>query len=153
MDQHHTSLQWNYASPYIAIWKIDEGDIDHYQHVNNVAYVAKTEQLAWQHTKSLGLTFADYQQHDVGIVVHRHELNYLLPCHLGDEIICATWVTHCDQKLRINRHFQFIHSVTQKTIFTGDTHFICTSLSSGKAKRLPPSFAQIYSDASIGITK
>lgn len=145
-------LTWKYPAPFVETWIIDETHIDHYQHVNNVAYLSRLEQLAWAHSHSLGLSFADYQQADRGMVIRKHELHYLQPSHLSDVLHCATWITECDNKLTLKREFQFICSRRQKAVFEAETQFICVSLSTGAPKRMPPLFRDTYGDACIGGT-
>ena len=70
------TLNWMLDAPYVQQWHIDDTHIDHYQHVNNVAYLSQLESLAWAHSNALGLQFADYQSLNRGMVIKRHELNY-----------------------------------------------------------------------------
>ena len=144
-----TTLPWLFKNPFVQEWTIDETHIDHYQHVNNVAYVAQAEHLAWTHSNRLGLQFSDYQTLNRGMVIKRHELNYHLPTHLGDSLQCATWITACDKKLTLKRKFQFICPKKRKTVFDAETTFVCVSLDTGTPKRMPPLFQEIYGSACI----
>ena len=143
------SLSWLHEQPYIENWKVEDAHIDHYGHVNNQAYLAQLEALAWAHTNALGLTLDDYRHLDRAMVIRRHELNYHLPSHLGDELACATWITSCDNKLSLTRQFQFICRRRQQTVFSATTGFVCTSLNNGAPKRMPPVFIQVYGQACI----
>lgn len=143
------ALPWRRTSPYITHWTIDASHIDHYQHVNNVAYLTQLESLAWAHSNALGLSFADYAACDRAMVIRRHELDYLQPAHLGDTLACATWIVACDRRLTLTRQFQFICTRRRKTVFEATTQFICTSLSTGAPKRMPPQFRDCYGDACV----
>ncbi|MDO6568713.1 thioesterase family protein [Alteromonas sp. 1_MG-2023] len=143
------SLPWRYQSPFTGPWQIKASHLDHYNHVNNVAYLAQAEALAWAHTNSLGLQFEDYKTLNRAMVIKRHELDYLLPSHEGDNLQCATWIVGCDNKLTLKRHFQFICERRQKTVFEALTTFVCVSLDTGQPKRLPEQFKTIYGDACI----
>lgn len=140
---------WRYDAPYTLLWTIESSHIDHYNHVNNGAYVNQIEALAWAHSNALGLRFEDYQDHDRGMVIRRHEIDYLLPCHLGDSLICGTWITHCDNKLNLSRQFEFYCTRRQQKVFAAKTDFICVSLSTGAPKRMPEKFRDIYGSACI----
>ncbi|QJR82218.1 acyl-CoA thioesterase [Alteromonas pelagimontana] len=140
---------WFHPAPFVQDWTIGETHIDHYQHVNNVAYVSQVESLAWAHSKHLGLHFDHYVALDRGMVIRRHELDYLLPCHLGDSLRCATWIVKCDRAVSLTRQFQFICQRRNKTVFTARTQFICVSLASGKPKRMPAEFRSIYGKACV----
>lgn len=143
------SLPWKFADPHIEHWQIQPSHIDHYNHVNNVAYLSQLERLAWAHSQSLGLHFDNYQALDRGMVIRRHELDYLQPAHLGDELLCATWITHCDHKLTLRRAFQFMCARRRVPVFEAQTQFICISLSTGAPKRMPPLFRKVYGEASL----
>ncbi|MFT6269670.1 MAG: acyl-CoA thioester hydrolase [Alphaproteobacteria bacterium] len=145
-----STLDWLHPHPFMSEWEIDSSHIDHYQHTNNLAYLGRLEQLAWEHSASIGLCFADYQSLDRAMVITQHELNYHLPSHLGDTLICATWVVSCDKKLRLSRQFQYINPVNGKTIFTAKTHFVCVSLLSGMPKKMPEAFQKIYGHVALG---
>jgi len=142
-------LNWMLDSPYVQQWHIDETHIDHYQHVNNVAYLSQLESLAWAHSNALGLQFADYQALNRGMVIKRHELNYHLPTHLGDTLECATWIVFCDSKLTLKRQFQFICPKRNKTVFDAITTFVCVSLDTGAPKRMPQRFVDVYGKACL----
>jgi len=143
------ALPWMFESPFIKTWRIDHTHIDHYKHVNNVAYLAQAEKLAWSHSNALGLHFADYQDLNRGMVIKRHELNYHLPSHLDDELKCATWIVDCDDRLTLKRQFQFICPERKKTVFDALTTFVCVSLDTGMPKRMPELFKRAYGDACI----
>ncbi|MEC7692294.1 MAG: thioesterase family protein [Pseudomonadota bacterium] len=128
-------------------WQKNDSHIDHYQHVNNVAYLSQLESLAWSHSNHLGLTFDDYRACGKGMVIHRHELDYLLPCHEGDTLLCATWIVECDGKLNLERRFQFICPVRRKTVFAARTRFVCVNLKTGAPARMPALFKNTYTEA------
>lgn len=140
-------LPWQRTQPFVSTWHIQQEHIDHYDHVNNVAYVSQLEALAWQHSNYLGLSMQEYKTLDRGMVIQQHVLNYQLASHLGDEIACATWIVTCDKKFRLSREFQFISMRSQKTVFTAQTHFVCVSLKTGSPKKMPAEFIDIYGKA------
>lgn len=146
-DCIQTHITWRRPEPFVDPWQISEQDIDHYQHVNNVAYLARVESLAWKHSNHLGLQFSDYQQAGKGMVIRRHELDYLLPAHLGDTLACATWITGCHKAIRLTREFQFVCTRRLKTVFSAHTQFVCVSLQSGAPTRMPDTFKHIYGNA------
>lgn len=144
-----SKYSWLHPNPFVRSWKIDASHIDHYQHTNNLAYLARLEQLAWEHSAHIGLRFSDYQTHDRAMVIVKHELNYHLPSHINDSLLCATWINHCDQKYRLSRKFQYINAKTAKTIFTATTHFVCVSLSNGAPKKMPAIFKEVYGNIAL----
>lgn len=146
-------MTWLYPNPFVKQWEICQEHIDHYQHVNNVAYVKQLEITAWAHSNQLGLSIEKYQALDRGMAISRHQINYLSPAHLGDVIECATWIIACDKKLTLSRQFQFIRQSDHTPMLTAQTDFVCIALSSGKPKRMPREFSSVYGPAQIEIAQ
>ena len=147
------SLNWQFPSPFTQLWQPQKEHIDHYGHVNNVAYIGQLEQIAWAHSNSLGLTIEDYRSLDRAMVVQSHNIRYKLPCYLENSIQCATWITQCNKKLTLQRKFQYICIKRKQTVFEADTLFVCVTLSSGRPARMPELFHTTYGNACIGVHK
>ena len=110
----------------------------------NIAYLKWLEQIAWAHSNHLGLTIDTYKRLGCSCVVRKHELNYLLPTYLGDELHIATWISANDGKLSTTRDYQIIRLHDNKTILTGRTHFVTVDMQTGKPKRMPSEFIRAY---------
>lgn len=150
MSQQSTLASlWQLPNPHVVEWQIQASDIDHYDHVNNVAYVARLEQVAWSHSNALGLDFKAYKKLDRGMAISRHEIDYLAASLLNEQLLCATWIVECDRKLKLARQFQFIRQSDLKTVLRARTEFVCIALSSGKPKRMPDRFIEVYYKALI----
>lgn len=143
-QNHWNELDWKYANPFIVLWHIHQDDIDHYKHANNTAYVKQLETLAWAHSNHLGLCFEDYQSLDRAMVIQHHDLRYHVPSLEDETIACATWITKCDKRLRLQRQFQFISTSSGKTVFSATTDFVCIKLSTGAVKAMPQAFIDVY---------
>ena len=146
-------MNWQLPHPFLLTWQITPEQIDHYQHVNNVAYVKQLETTAWAHTNHLGLTIEQYQALDRGMAISRHEINFLAAAHVGDMIDCATWVVDCDSKIKLSRQFQFIRRHDQLTLLNARTDFVCIALSTGTPKRMPKAFSTVYGAACLTSTQ
>lgn len=120
--------------------------IDVMRHTNNIVYLQWLEAVAWSHSSALGLGPSDYEAAGHGMVVRQHELSYLQPTHLHDELVLATWLTDVD-KLSTHRCYQFIRRRDGQTVFRGRTHFVCVDIAQGRIRRMPPVFYQAYSAA------
>lgn len=130
--------------PFALTWNIVPDDIDHYGHVNNAAYVRQMENLAWAHSASLGVTLEDYKALDRAMIIKSHEINYLKACHLGDAITSATWISFCDNRLRLNRRFVFTNTDTGQTALSATTEYVCATLSKGRPAKMPELFQRVY---------
>ena len=64
-------------------------DIDEQDHVNNLVYLRWVQEIATAHWRAVA---SAEDQHAVGWVVLRHEIDYKSPALLDDEIELATWV-------------------------------------------------------------
>jgi acyl-CoA thioester hydrolase len=142
-------MTWQLPNPFLNTWQVTPEQIDHYQHANNVTYVSQLELTSWAHSNHLGLNIEQYQALDRGMAISRHEINYLAAAHVNDLIDCATWIVQCDNKLKLSRQFQFIRRSDQKTLLTARTEFVCIALSTGKPKRMPKEFVDIYGPAAV----
>jgi acyl-CoA thioester hydrolase len=140
---------WLYPSPFITHWQVEQEQIDHYKHVNNVAYVSQLEKTAWTHSNALGLSIEKYQELDRGMAISRHEIDYLAAAVFGDHLLCATWIVECDNKLKLTRQFQIIRQSDGLSMLKARTEFVCIALSSGKPKRMPKVFSEVYGKARI----
>lgn len=138
-------------APFTCQWHITDELIDHYGHVNNVAYVKQIETTAWRHSNHLGLTIEQYQALDRGMAIRTHHLEYHQPLHLNDIVECATWIIECDGKASLTRRFEMVNTATQKCVFSAETQFICIALSTGKIKRMPPDFVNAYTSAYLQV--
>jgi acyl-CoA thioester hydrolase len=144
-QNHWNELAWKHPNPFIILWNIHETDIDHYKHANNTAYVKQLERLSWAHSNHLGLGFEDYEKLDRAMVIQHHSLHYHAPSFEQEVIACATWITACDKRFRLQREFQFISTSRQKVIFEARTDFVCVKLSTGSPKPMPQVFIDTYS--------
>lgn len=145
----HPEPKWLYPSPFIRTWKISSEHIDHYNHTNNVAYLARLEKLAWQHSNQLGLYFEDYQALNRAMVITHHKLHYHRASYLDDVLQCATWIEKCDAKLKLTRAFQFFNQRDANLVFSAKTDFVCVELSTGMPRKMPEKFGAIYGGAQV----
>ncbi|HEX7641193.1 MAG TPA: thioesterase family protein [Burkholderiaceae bacterium] len=141
---------WDYPAPFTMRVGPQAGDIDGLNHVNNAVYLQWCEQAGWAHSEYLGLHLEDYRRLDRAMAIRRGEYDYLLPSVLGDELLLSTWLTASDGKLCMTRCFQLINAASGQTILRGRWELVCIELSSGKARRMPPEFLEVYDAVVVG---
>jgi acyl-CoA thioester hydrolase len=134
---------WDAPRPHVLPVVVDDAHIDLMQHVNNVHYLQWLENVAWDHSVSLGMRPEDYTRLGQGMVVRRHELDYVAPALLGDRVLLATWIMGLD-RLSLHRRYQFVRESDGATLFRGATHFVCVEIAGGKVRRMPPDFTAVY---------
>lgn len=71
------------------IIQVKPEDIDMLDHVNNVVYLRWVQEVATAHWRQAA---SENQQNQYLWVVLRHEIDYVKPAFLTDEIIGHTWV-------------------------------------------------------------
>ena len=142
---------WDFPGPFTLSMTPHNADIDGLNHVNNAVYVQWCEQVAWAHSEQLGLHLRDYQRLDRAMAIRRGEYDYLLPALMGDELQLSTWLTASDGKLAMVRNFQLQRATTGQTLMRGRWDLICIELSTGKARRMPAEFCEVYQAAVVSV--
>jgi acyl-CoA thioester hydrolase len=143
MSQPLPEPAWDLPSPHILPVDVADTLIDLMRHVNNVHYLQWLENVAWDHSVALGMTPHDYTRLGQGMVVRRHELDYVAPALLGDRVLLATWIVGLD-RLSLHRRYQFVRASDGATLFRGATHFVCVEIESGRVRRMAPDFTRVY---------
>ncbi len=142
-------MTWDFPGPFLLTVCPLEEHIDGLNHTNNAVYVQWCEKIGWAHSESLGLSLIDYQRLDRAMAIRRGEYDYLLPTTLHEELTLATWLTASDGKLTMERRFQLIRNEDQSTVLRGRWDLVCIELSSGKPRRMPAKFSEIYLSAMV----
>lgn len=144
MTQEKPGIVWDFPSPFIHETRVEKQHIDDFQHTNNVVYLTWMAKTAWEHSKALGLDFAAYAKVNRGMVVRRHELEYLAASREGERVLIGTWITGNDGRLRLRRRFQMVNADTGATLLRGLSDFVCINIETGRATRMPPEFVSTY---------
>ncbi|HYW23086.1 MAG TPA: acyl-CoA thioesterase [Terriglobales bacterium] len=71
---------------YTARWPVRSYEIDQNGHVNNAVYLNYAEALTVEHAEASGYGRAWCEAHGGAWVVRRHEIEYLRPAKMGDEL-------------------------------------------------------------------
>lgn len=137
-------MAWDYPHPHTVALTVLPEHIDVMRHTNNVVYQQWMEAAAWSHSQSNGLGPSEYESSGHGMVVRRHELDYLAASHLNESLVIGTWLLKVD-KLSTHRVYQIIRTSDGLTVFRGATHFVCVEIATGRLKRMPPLFYETYS--------
>jgi len=147
MSAENPQPQWEVPQPFVQNVVVQASDIDRFGHTNNVVYLGWLERVAWAHSVSLGLDFADYERIGAGCVARRHELDYLQATFLGEELLLATWIAENDARLSMWRAYQIIRVRDMRTVLRGLTHWVCVDLKTGRPRRQPTEFVAAYRPA------
>lgn len=137
-------MNWDYPLPYTINVTPAEVHIDGLNHTNNAVYVQWCEQAGWAHSEALGLNLADYQRLDRAMAIRSAGYDYLLPTVLGEALTLATWLCASDGKLAMERRFQLVRNRDGVTVLRGRWDLVCIEISTGRARRMPPEFCDVY---------
>jgi len=74
----------------------------------------------------------------------RIEIEYLRAAVRGDVVQAATWIAGSDGRLRAERRFQVRRKGDGQTLARARIDYVCINLDSGRAVRMPDSFARAY---------
>jgi acyl-CoA thioester hydrolase len=142
-------MPWDHPTPFTLPAAPQPQDIDGLNHTNNAVYVQWCEKVAWAHSEALGLALADYHRLDRAMAIRRGEYDYLLPSGVGDTLTLGTWLFRGDGKLTMERRFQLIRDSDGATLMRGRWQLVCIELASGKPRRMPPEFCEVYLPAAV----
>lgn len=137
-------IKWDLSTPYTMPVVVPASAIDVMGHVNNTEYLRFMEQIAWDHSRELGLGWNVYQHLNRGMVARHTEVDYLAPAYEGEELLVGTWIVENDQRISIRRQYQIIRRNDGRTLLRGQTRWVCVALDSGKPRRMPAEFLSGY---------
>lgn len=140
-------LLWDHPHPHTLHTRVQAEDIDGLNHTNNTVYVKWCEQVAWSHSKAMGLTLASFHELDRAMAITQSQYNYLQASHEGDDIVVGTWLVDWNRKLTMSREFQVIRPADGVTLLRASMQLVCIELSSGKPRRMPKEFIEGYGPA------
>ncbi|WP_200956082.1 thioesterase family protein [Pelomonas sp. Root1444] len=143
---------WDYPSPFTLALTPQPSDIDGLDHTNNAVYVRWCEQAGWAHSEALGLSLADYRRLDRAMAIREGHYEYLLPSFEGEALVLGTWLTASDGRLTMERRFQLRRASDGVTLVRGRWALVCIEISSGKPRRMPAAFLDIYDKAVVTLT-
>ena len=123
--------------------KVEPQHIDILGHVNNVVYVQWMQEVASTHIEHLGLGLKEYIELKHAMVAVEHHVQYRKAAFEGEEIILRTWLDDINA-LYSFRQYAFYRVKDQSLLFLANTKWACIEISTGKPKRMSPSFTQAY---------
>jgi acyl-CoA thioester hydrolase len=116
--------------------KVQSAELDELGHVNNVVYLAWTEQVARAHAEAVGAGFGAMSALGVVAVVRKHSLHYHRSAFLGDEIEIQTEIVE-GGGLKAVRQNRIINAVTGELLVDGQTEWVWVNPQTGRPKRPP----------------
>jgi acyl-CoA thioester hydrolase len=131
-------MENNKKEVYSFLIKVKKKDIDNLNHVNNIQYLNWVLKAAEEHWNFV--TKKQYNQ-NFAWVVFRHEIDYLKPAMLHDEISVTTWIENnygvkSERLVYIKRNQELL--VKAKTIW------VFVNKKSMKPARIPQEISKLF---------
>ncbi len=120
-----------------------EDEIDDLGHANNVCFVAWMQQVSCDHTAAQGWSTERYLEVGAVWMVRKHEITYLQPAMLGDEIIARTWVASITRMSSI-RHYEIIRAADERVLARAVTTWAFVDLKTGGLRPVLPELAAAF---------
>jgi acyl-CoA thioester hydrolase len=137
-------VQFDHPAAHVVELAVQPEDIDAYEHVNNAVYLSWLDCAAWSHSAALGVPLGQCVALRRGMAAHHIEIEYLRAAVRGDVVLAATWIVSADGRLRAQRRFQVRRKGDGETLARARIDYVCINLDSGRAVRMPESFARAY---------
>ena len=123
---------------------VQPSELDDQAHVNNVVYVQWVQDIALAHWRTVASPEA---QATLGWVAMRHEIDYLRPAVLGDEIHVRTWVGHAEG-LSFERNTEIRRASDDRLLAKARTLWCPVDLRTGRPRRVSAEIRAQFSDES-----
>jgi len=107
-------------------------------------YLTWLDRAAWSHSTALGVPLGQCVALRRGMAAHRIEIEYRRAALRGDVVQAATWIVNTDGRLRAERRFQVLRRADGETLARARIDYVCINLDTGRAVRMPESFARAY---------
>jgi acyl-CoA thioester hydrolase len=96
--------------------KVTWQDIDSAQHLNNASYLNYIEECAMQVIAAHGWPIQRMLSEGLAILIRRHQIQYLRPAVLDDELVLSTWASNVRRSTAV-RHYT-IHRARDNALLT-----------------------------------
>jgi acyl-CoA thioester hydrolase len=113
-------------------------DIDELDHVNNVVYLGWVQQVAAAHWNSLSTD--EIRSKNIWVAL-RHEIDYVNPAFLGDNVVGYTWVSSLEGA-RSTRHVEFY--LGEKCLAKAKTNWCLLDATTLRPKRIGPEIKTLF---------
>jgi acyl-CoA thioester hydrolase len=115
--------------------KLEARHIDALGHVNNLAWIRITLELADAHASALGFGFEALRARGFVWVVRHQDLHYERSAYLGDRIRGSTWLSEL-RGARCVRHTR-LRSASGALLFAANTEWAFVDVARLRARRVP----------------
>lgn len=134
------------SNPYVRHLVVPPEAIDAQGHVSNVQILAWMNEIAIEHSDSLGYTVERYKEIGGIFVVKRHEIDYLASAYEGERLIQFTWPSGARRSAAERRH-ELRREDDGVVIARGLNQWVYVDTETGRPKRMPPEVLEAFDPA------
>jgi acyl-CoA thioester hydrolase len=120
--------------PFLHKVAVAPQDIDHLGHAGNLVYLRWVQEAAAEHSSSRGLTREAYLARGEAFVVRRHEIDYLRPAFVDDQLVVETRVAEMGRASSL-RKTRILRGA--EVLATAETDWAYIDLERGRPTRIP----------------
>jgi acyl-CoA thioester hydrolase len=131
------------AASFEQTLRVEAADLDEQAHVNNVVYVRWVLDVATAHWHALAPPEA---RAELAWVALRHEIDYLRPALLGDELVVRTRVGHAEG-LTFERFTEIRRSGDERLLARSRTLWCPVDARTGRPRRVGAEIRALFSTA------
>jgi acyl-CoA thioester hydrolase len=127
---------------YEYLHTVSSEDIDQLGHAGNFHYVKWMQYAAIAHSTANGWSEQRYDDLGAGWVVRSHNITYIKPAFLGDELLITTWVASARSALSV-RKYEIRHA-NGTLLARAETEWVFINYRSQRPVRIPPEVASCF---------
>jgi len=116
--------------------RVEWGDLDPAQHVNNAAYIGYLQECGTLLGDAFGWSKEKCTQQGFMIVPRRHHIEYRQQARLGDEIEITTWLSDVRRSMA-TRHYQIRRVEDGELLAQDHTLYVWVDLQTNQVIRIP----------------
>ncbi|MFV9507521.1 MAG: acyl-CoA thioesterase [Oscillochloridaceae bacterium umkhey_bin13] len=125
--------------------------IDVNGHVNNLVYLQWMQDVATAHSAAQGWDRARYEQTRSSWVIRSHQIEYLRPALLNEQILLATWIVRFEH-VQSPRRYLFLRQHDRKILARAETLWVYVDATIGRPAPIPAIFQadfELVSDSEV----
>jgi acyl-CoA thioester hydrolase len=117
--------------------------IDMQGHVSNLAYVGWMQDVAIEHSATVGWPMRRYLESGAGWVVRSHFIEYFRPAFADQQLSVHTWVPRFDQR-STPRRYLFVREGDRAVVAEAETIWVFVDIVTGRRRPIPPDLLDAF---------
>ncbi|MCU0526750.1 MAG: acyl-CoA thioesterase [Elainella sp. Prado103] len=129
--------------PFTTHLRVRHYEMDAQGHVNNAVYQHYLEQVAIEHSESLGFGPTRYRMLGGSFVMRRVTIDYLRPAFAGDRLALTTWLQEV-RGTRALRRYEIRQADQADLLVTAEALWVWVDLDTMRPKAMPPEILEVF---------